>query len=311
MTNILDGLTESQREAVTHINGPLLIVAGPGSGKTRVITRRIAHLIYCGIRPWNILAITFTNKAAGEMRERVDRLVTEKGVWLSTFHSFAARHLRTFAERLGYSRDFSIYDSSDSLGAISDAMKECELDKANFKPSAFQSAISDAKGRLLGPEEYAENLSEAGNFFRKKVAPVYIAYQRSLRAANAMDFDDLLMNMGRLLTEDADCLATLQDRHQFILVDEFQDTNPTQYRICSQLAAGHQNLCATGDPDQSIYGWRGADISNILDFENDFPGAKTVFLDQNYRKAEIAENILYLLSRVKLDAAYDLVGDAR
>ncbi len=289
MSDILEGLTDAQRQAVTHINGPLLVVAGPGSGKTRVITRRIAYLVHCGIRPWDILAITFTNKAANEMRRRVDALVTEKGVWMSTFHAFCARHLRKFADRLGYERNFTIFDAADSRNAIARIMKDSPLPHENWKPASLQAAISRAKNHLLTPEDFAEQYAEqrgSEGLRRQAVAKVYKAYQEGLRKANAMDFDDLLMQTTVLLKTDADVLAKLRKRHQFVLVDEFQDTSPTQYTITKLITEKHRNLCATGDPDQSIYGWRGADIANILDFESDYPDAKVVFLDRNYRSTQ-------------------------
>ncbi len=286
MTDILDGLTDSQRQAVTHINGPLIVIAGPGSGKTRVITRRIAFLLHSGIHPWNILAITFTNKAAAEMRERVDSLVTKKGVWVSTFHSFCARILRQFAERIGYTRDFTIYDSDDSRSAVSRVMKQLELPSDRFKPAAVRDAISSAKSRFQSPEDIAAQAEDTDDFFLSTVAAAYAAYTRVLKDANAMDFDDLLIEALGLLRTDADALEKLRHKHQFILVDEFQDTNIAQYEIVRMLAEEHRNLCATGDPDQSIYGWRGAEIRNILDFEKDFPEAKTLFLDRNYRSTQ-------------------------
>ncbi len=294
MPDILDDLTDAQKQAVSHINGPLLVIAGPGSGKTRVITRRIAYLLYCGIRPWNILAITFTNKAAAEMRRRVESLVTEKGVWLSTFHAYCARVLREFAPRLGFGKDFTIYDASDSIRLIQQIMKEKEIPTDNVKPRAVQSIISVAKGDFRTPDEFA---AEATDFMSRTAAGVYTAYQEALRSANAMDFDDLLMKTAQLLRDDAETLEKLRQRHQFILVDEFQDTSRSQYMIVGLLAASHRNICVTGDPDQSIYGWRGADISNILEFESDYPEAKVVYLDLNYRS-----------TRTILDAANGLVS---
>jgi len=283
MSDILSDLTEAQREAVTHINGPLLVIAGPGSGKTRVITRRIAYLIFCGIRPWNILAITFTNKAAGEMRRRVDDLVEERGVWISTFHSFCARQLRRWADRLGYGRDFTIFDSDDSRKLITQIIKDEELLKEDWQPASVQAAISSHKSQLNTADDVARLAESTGEARQSVMARIYRRYQAELRRANCMDFDDLLMQMVLLLRRDADAVQRLAAQHQFVLVDEFQDTNQSQYEIVRLLSQGHRNLCATGDPDQSIYGWRGAEIRNILNFESDFPDAKVVFLERNYR----------------------------
>ena len=280
MAGILEGLNDAQRQAVTHINGPLLVVAGPGSGKTRVITRRIAYLVHCGIHPWNILAITFTNKAANEMKQRVEALVTQKGIRLSTFHSFCARILREFAARVGYTRDFTIYDAQDSLKVVQQVMKEAGEAREGVTGRLVQALISAAKGRFQTPEEFA---AEARGPAELVAAGVYGEYQRILKSANAMDFDDLLMMTGVLLRQDEDALGKLRHRHQFVLVDEFQDTSRSQYIIARMLTEKHRDICATGDPDQSIYGWRGADITNILDFERDYPEAKVVFLDRNYR----------------------------
>ncbi|MHC4714678.1 MAG: ATP-dependent helicase, partial [Planctomycetota bacterium] len=283
MTAILDDLTAAQREAVTHINGPLLVVAGPGSGKTRVITRRIAHLAYCGIRPWSILAITFTNKAADEMRRRVDELVDRKGVWLSTFHAFCARQLREFAPRIGYGRNFAIADADDSRRAVAEILKEMQLPREEWNPSSVRDAISVHKSRRLLPGDVTARAEATGNFRTEVLAKVFARYEKRLKTADSMDFDDLLLMTVRLLEDDARALRKLRRRFEFILVDEFQDTNRVQYDIARLLSEKHRNLCATGDPDQSIYGWRGADLSNILEFERDFPEAKVVHLDRNYR----------------------------
>jgi DNA helicase II / ATP-dependent DNA helicase PcrA len=287
MTDILQDLTPAQQEAVKHINGPLLVVAGPGSGKTRVITRRVAHLLYCGIKPWNILAITFTNKASAEMRERVEALTTHKGLWLSTFHAFAARTLREFADRVGYGKDFVIYDADDSRKTIADIMKEMEIPKEEFNPRAVQAAISTAKEQFTRPDEFAEG---ADDYASQIIARVYKRYDERLRKANAFDFDDLLMKLAQLLQTDSQALEKMRERHKFVLVDEFQDTSRSQYIIARLITQEHRNLCVTGDPDQSIYGWRGADINNILDFEKDYPEAKLVFLDRNYRSTQTIVN---------------------
>jgi DNA helicase-2/ATP-dependent DNA helicase PcrA len=292
---ILEGLTDAQKDAVTHISGPLLIVAGPGSGKTRVITRRVAHLVYCGIKPWNILAITFTNKAAGEMRDRVEALGTPKGAWLSTFHSYAARVLREFADRVGFRKDFLIYDSDDSLKLIQELLREAGVEKESVTPRSVHLQISAAKERFITPDRFEP---DRFNRAQQAAARVYKSYDDRLRAANAFDFDDLLMKTALLLQTDADALSRLRERHKFVLVDEFQDTSRSQYIITRLLTVAHRNIAATGDPDQSIYGWRGADINNILDFEKDFPEAKVVFLDRNYRS-----------TRTILSAADSLVSE--
>ncbi len=280
---ILKDLTEAQREAVTHVDGPLLILAAAGSGKTRVITRRIAYLLSLGIPHQRILAITFTNKAAGEMKERVRALGEERRLWISTFHSFCARILRQHAELLGYGRNYSIYDTDDKTKLIKEILKALELDARNFPPSAIEWRISEAKNGLLDPEDYAR---QADGFMQRRVAKVYERYQKRLVESNALDFDDLLLQMIRLLREHPEVRQHYQNRFQYILVDEYQDTNQPQYLITKLLASGHKNLCVTGDPDQSIYRWRGADIRNILAFESDFPEAKVVKLEQNYRSTK-------------------------
>jgi len=281
---ILDDLTPAQREAVTHIDGPLLILAAAGSGKTRVITRRIGYLLSLGIPAQNVLAITFTNKAADEMKDRVKALGEERRLWISTFHSFCARILRQHAEALGYRRNFSIYDTDDKLRLIKEILKELELAASNFPPTAIEWRISQVKNRLLDPEQFSREVS---GFFDQKVARVYELYQRRLTASNALDFDDLLLQMIKLLEGYPEIRQNYQRRFQYILVDEYQDTNPPQYLITKLLASGHRNICVTGDPDQSIYRWRGADIRNILAFEEDFPEAKVVRLEQNYRSTKM------------------------
>ncbi|WP_428389181.1 ATP-dependent helicase [Mucisphaera sp.] len=281
---LLDGLTEPQKEAVTHVDGPLLVLAGPGSGKTRVITRRVAHLVdRIGIAPWNILAITFTNKAAGEMRERVAQILTEKqsrAVTIATFHSLCARLIRIYADKLGLPPAYSIYDTADQKRAIKEALSNLEISTKNFPPASMLAAISDAKNNLLDAEAFSK---QATDFYKKTVARVYTSYTRILKRNHALDFDDLLMRAVDLLEGEPEVAAELQQRYQYILVDEYQDTNSAQFRIAERLAEAHKNLCVTGDPDQSIYGWRGANIQNILDFESHFPNATTVRLEQNYR----------------------------
>jgi len=284
--DIFAGLNPAQKQAVEHTDGPLLIMAGAGSGKTKVLTCKVANLLAKGVSPWSILAITFTNKAATEMRERVDRMIGEgaKDVWLSTFHSFCARFLRREVEATGmYKRNFVIYDSSDSQVVIKDCLKELNLDPKQYAPSSIQNAISNAKNQLMGPKAMAR---DADNFFQQKVAEVYALYAKKLRTNNAMDFDDLLMVSVLLLEEHEEIRVKYQNRFKYILVDEYQDTNGAQYQLTKILAAKHHNLCVVGDADQSIYGWRGADIRNIMDFEEDYPEARTIKLEQNYRSTK-------------------------
>lgn len=275
---ILEGLNPPQREAVETLNGPLLILAGAGSGKTRVVTRRIANLIAHGVNPWEILAITFTNKAAGEMRHRVEDLVGARGVWLSTFHSFCARLLRREAEVLGLPPEYTIYDEDDVRGILKDVVKELNLDEKRYAPRRVRELVSRMKSAAVEAEEI-----DGVSFHERIVQQVYKAYQKKLRANGALDFDDLLLLGVKLLREHDDVRARYRERFRHILVDEYQDTNTCQYRLVQLLGKEHQNVCATGDPDQSIYAWRGADVTNILSFERDFPNAKVVRLEQNYR----------------------------
>lgn len=284
--DIFEGLNPAQAEAVKQTKGPLLIMAGAGSGKTKVLTCRIANLLEQGIAPYNILAITFTNKAAAEMRERVDRMIGNKAkdVWLNTFHSFCAKFLRREIEVLdGYKKNFTIYDSSDSLTLVKNCLKELNLDEKQYAPNSVQSVISNAKNALIGVREFERS---ADTFFTKKVAEVYTLYQKKLKANNALDFDDLLMVTVTLLQENEEVLQNYQVRFKYILIDEYQDTNAAQYLLAKLLAAKYRNLCVVGDADQSIYGWRGADIRNIMDFENDYPDALTIKLEQNYRSTK-------------------------
>lgn len=285
LSRILDDVTEPQREAITHLEGPLQVLAGAGSGKTRVITRRVCYLIENGVDPYNILAITFTNKAADEMKERVAQYYSHPGMWISTFHSMCARILRTDAniERLGFSRYFSIYDTTDTLGVIKNALKELELDPTHWKPASLAATISDAKNRLVGPEGL---LKEKSGYYYQVASKVYEKYQSMLRANNALDFDDLQVKLIQLFTEHPDVLERYHEKFLFILIDEYQDTNFAQYVLQRLLAKKYRNVCVTGDPDQSIYGWRGANLGNILEFENDYPDAKVVRLEQNYRSTK-------------------------
>ncbi|BAM03841.1 ATP-dependent helicase [Phycisphaera mikurensis] len=284
---LTEGLTEPQAEAVAHVDGPLLVLAGPGSGKTRVITRRVAYLVRaCGVPPWHVLAITFTNKAAGEMRERVAQLLTEKqarAATVSTFHALCARLIRQHAERVGLPPGYSIYDTADQKAAIKTALSELEINPKNFAPASMLAGISNAKNELLTPAAYQ---ATASDFHKRTVAKVYAKYQQILVRNSAVDFDDLLMKTVELCSNHPDVLAELQDRFRYILVDEYQDTNRAQFMIADFLAKSHHNLMVTGDPDQSIYGWRGADIRNILDFETGYAEAKTIRLEQNYRSTK-------------------------
>jgi len=280
---LLADLTPEQREAVTHVEGPLLVVAGAGSGKTRVITRRVAYLALKGIPPNRILAVTFTNKAAGEMRERIEALAGTSGAWVSTFHSLCASMLRFSADDIGLSRNFTIYDRDDQLKAVKEAMHQLEVDTETLKPASALHAIGNAKTQLLSPDELA---AQATTYREEILAQVYAAYQKLLDHNAALDFDDLLARAARLLESHAAFRERWQRRFQFLLIDEYQDTNRAQYLIGRTLAAEHRNLCATGDPDQSIYGWRGATIRNILDFTRDYPDARVVKLERNYRSTK-------------------------
>jgi len=278
--DLLADLTPAQCEAVTHMEGPLLILAGAGSGKTRVITRRVAHLLQQGVRPGNILAITFTNKAAGEMRQRIEALVPGCQVWISTFHSMGARLLRMYSDRLGLDRHFTIYDQADRAKIVKLALEDAGLDESRYKPDTLSGAISKAKNKLLSPEKYAQT---ARDFFTQTVAKIYPIYEKRLRDANALDFDDLLYWPAMALKNDQELRAELDARFRHVLIDEYQDTNLAQYAIVSALSQDYPNLCVVGDPDQSIYKFRGSDIRNILDFERDFPHARVLTLERNYR----------------------------
>lgn len=282
--SIYDTLNAEQREAVFHTEGPLLILAGAGSGKTRVLTHRIAYLIEeKGINPWNILAITFTNKAAGEMRERVDDIVGfgSESIWVSTFHSTCVRILRRHIDRLGYDNNFTIYDSDDQKTLMKDVCKLLQIDTKTYRERTILSAISSAKDELVTPEEY--ELNAYGDFSKKKIAEAYKEYERQLKANNALDFDDLLVKTVQLFQTQPEILEYYQDRFRYIMVDEYQDTNTVQFKLISLLAAKYKNLCVVGDDDQSIYKFRGANIQNILSFEKEFEHTKVIKLEQNYR----------------------------
>ena len=279
----LADLNPAQREAVLATEGPLLVVAGAGSGKTRVLTYRVAHLLNaCGVKPNEILAITFTNKAAGEMRERLEDLLgpVARAIWILTFHAACGRILRREAPRLGYRSNFTIYDQADQVRLTKQCLEELERDPKRFVPRGIHSQISAAKNQLVGPEEYAQRVA---SFYDQTVAEVYDLYQRRLFASNAVDFDDLLMLTVRVLEHFPEARERWQKAFRYVLVDEYQDTNHAQYRLLQLLAEKHRNVCAVGDPDQSIYAFRGADIRNILEFERDFGETKTVALEQNYR----------------------------
>jgi DNA helicase-2/ATP-dependent DNA helicase PcrA len=287
----LEGLNEPQREAVLQTEGPLMIIAGAGSGKTRVLTYRIAHLIYHGVDPFNILALTFTNKAAAEMRQRIEKVVgTEsRNVWMGTFHSIFARILRIEADKIGYSRDFSIYDTDDSKSLIRSILKELSLDDKIYRVGGVLGRISGAKNRLVSVNEYLRNATiqaddEANRM--PEMGRLYRIYQDRLRKSNAMDFDDLLFNTNVLFRDHVAVLNKYQQKFKYVMVDEFQDTNISQYLITRKLAAVHQNICVVGDDAQSIYAFRGADIQNILNFEKDYPDLKVIKLEQNYRSTQ-------------------------
>ena len=300
---ILDSLNEKQKEAVTTIDGPLLIVAGPGSGKTKVLTHRVAYLIQQGVTPQNILAVTFTNKAANEMKERIQRLLAHNRFakpgttahlpTLGTFHSVCARLLRTEATALGFKKDFVIFDDKDSQALIKKVMAELEISTDQFKPEAVANIISSAKSELVDDQLYQEN--SQGAYYQQVVARVYQGYQVSLKKNNAMDFDDLIMLATKLFFNWPDILAKYQDAFRYILVDEYQDTNHAQYVLINLLAKKYRHICAVGDFDQSIYAFRGADFRNILNFEKDYPDAKIIFLEQNYRSTK---NILAVAQSV-------------
>ncbi len=277
---LLQNLTPSQRQAVCHRDGPLLVLAGPGSGKTRVITHRIAALIASGIKPYNICAITFTNKAAEEMRQRAVSLGASGGAHISTFHSLCVRVLRRYADAAGISRNFSIYDDADQTRCVKQAISDCHVDAGAFPAGRMLEAISTLKNKLIDPESFKE---QAVDFFSQTLVKVYVRYQRLLAERNGLDFDDLLMKVALLLEKDATVCGELADRFRYLLIDEYQDTNHAQYRLAKAIAMHHRNLCATGDPDQSIYRWRGADIRNILAFEKDWPEAVTIRLEENFR----------------------------
>lgn len=293
--DILTGLNEPQCEAVCHTEGPLLVLAGAGSGKTRVLTHRIANIISKGVPPWQILAVTFTNKASQEMRERVERLVGTKmaeAIWVSTFHTACVRILRQEIQHLGYERNFVIFDSQDQLTIIKRILKVLNLSDKNYQPKAILGSISSAKNELQSVDSYER---KAADHWSNTVAEVYKRYQKELRSNNGLDFDDLIMLTVRLFKEVPEVLEKYQEKFKYILIDEYQDTNHAQYTLVNLLAAKYRNLCVVGDDDQSIYSFRSADIRNILEFEQDFPEVKIIKLEQNYRSSK---NILHTANEV-------------
>ena len=292
---LLNGMNPRQKEAVLHTDGPLLLMAGAGSGKTRVLTHRIAYLIEeKEVNPWNILAITFTNKAAKEMKERVNAILASGGedVWVSTFHSMCVRILRRDVDFIGYNRNFTIIDSSEQLTLMKRILKELNIDPKKYDPRSILGTISQAKNSLQTPQDFAKM---QGSYYEEIAAKCYAAYQKELQYNQCMDFDDLIMNTIRLFEEHPDSLTYYQNKFHYIHVDEYQDTNHAQYTLVNLLAGRFRNLCVVGDADQSIYGWRGADMQNILDFEKDYPDAAVILLEQNYRSTK---NILSAANQV-------------
>lgn len=286
MTDFLHTLNDRQLEAVKQVEGPVLIMAGAGSGKTKALTCRIAYMLSLGIRPSEILAITFTNKAAKEMRDRVHSLVGPAAdkIWMYTFHSFGARFLRREINNYPpYTDKFTIYDSDDSKQLVKNVLKELNLDDKQFQPRSIQSSISTAKNQLLSPQAFRRQAG--GNFYNQKAADVYDLYDKHMKQNNALDFDDLLFITTALLANET-IRRRWQDRFHYILIDEYQDTNHAQYLMAKYIAGNLQNICAVGDADQSIYSWRGADLRNIMDFKSDYPKARIIKLEQNYRSTQ-------------------------
>ena len=283
MHDLLEGLTDSQRDAVQHVEGPLLILAGPGSGKTRVVTHRVAYLLSQGVRPEQLLALTFTNKAAEEMRARLMRLAPGQSVWVGTYHRFCAGLLRRHASLVGLQANYTVYDADDAARTLRQVIARLWINVVHFTPEAIGSAISWAKNKLIGPEQYEPR---PGHPLGALVKRIYPAYQAQLARSNAADFDDLLLHAVNLLRDNAELRGELDERYRFILVDEYQDTNLAQYALARALSIDHPNLAVTGDPDQSIYGSRGANLNNILEFERDYPEVRVVRLEQNYRSTK-------------------------
>lgn len=280
---LINGLNDRQKEAVLATDGPCLVIAGAGSGKTKVLTHKIAYDIESGIKPWNILAITFTNKAANEMKERIEKLIGDaaKDLWMGTFHSICVRILRRYIDRIGYKTDFVIFDTSDQKTLIKECLKALKVDDKIFTDRGVLSEISNGKNEMLEPKAYG--VKYAGDFRKEKIAEIYELYQRRLRENNAIDFDDIINFTIKILSENPDVLDYYTEKFKYILVDEYQDTNKAQFTLVSLLASKYGNVTAVGDNDQGIYSFRGADISNILNFERDFPGTRIIKLEQNYR----------------------------
>ncbi|MDE6915538.1 MAG: UvrD-helicase domain-containing protein, partial [Lachnospiraceae bacterium] len=295
---LYDTLNEQQKKGVFTTEGPVLILAGAGSGKTSVLTRRIAYLIEnVGVNPWNILAITFTNKAAGEMRERVNHIVGygAESIWVSTFHATCVRILRRHIDRLGFDNSFTIYDADDSKSVMKDVCKKLEIDTKQLKEKTILSAISSAKDELITTTAYEK--SAVGDYLKKKISAAYAEYQLTLKKNNALDFDDLIVKTVELFQSCPEVLENYQNRFQYLMVDEYQDTNTAQFELIRLLAQKNRNLCVVGDDDQSIYKFRGANIRNILDFEQVYPDASVIKLEQNYRSTQTI-----------LDAANAVIG---
>ena len=284
MQELIEGLNNKQKEAVLATEGPCLVIAGAGSGKTKVLTHKIAYLMSeMHVKPWNILAITFTNKAANEMKERVEKLVGDaaKDMWIGTFHSICVRILRKYIDRLGYDHSFLIFDTSDQKTLVKECMKSLKIDDKMFTDRSIMSEISNAKNEMLEPKAYQTKY--AGEYRKEIIGKVYEMYQQKLKENNAVDFDDLINHTIKILTENPDALEYYSDKFKYVLVDEYQDTNKAQFTLVTLLASKYGNITVVGDNDQGIYSFRGADITNILNFEKDFPGAKLIKLEQNYR----------------------------
>ena len=296
MIDILEGLNDKQNEAVVNTEGPCLVIAGAGSGKTKVLTHKIANLIKNGVMPWNILAITFTNKAANEMKARVEKLIgedTSKDMWIGTFHSICVRILRRNIDKIGFDKSFVIFDTSDQRSLVKSCLKELDIDDKMFSDRSVLAEISNAKNEMLEPSAYARKYE---NDFRKsKIAEIYALYQKKLKTNNAIDFDDIINYTIKVLSENPEELEYYSDKFHYVLVDEYQDTNKAQFTLVTMLAAKYGNITVVGDNDQGIYSFRGADISNILNFEKDFPGTKIIKLEQNYR---CTQNILDVANAV-------------
>src|SRR6187401_1597645 len=297
MTNYLEGLNERQREAVLHIDGPLMIMAGAGSGKTKVLTTRVAHLMANGVDAFNILTLTFTNKAAKEMKERVEHVLGNseaRNLYIGTFHSVFARILRTEAPKMGYPNNFTIYDTEDAKSVVKTVVNELNLDDKHYKPNIVYNRISSAKNALVGPEEYRNDYAiqqEDMRSNRPAIAQIFDAYVKRCFKNGAMDFDDLLLKFYELLRNVPESLSKYQRKFKYILVDEYQDTNPAQYEVIKLLGAMHENVCVVGDDAQSIYSFRGATIENILQFQKDYEDVKVVKLEQNYRSTQSILNV--------------------